>query len=145
MNQDTLNPSALRYGAPITLDEARHVAQAAHDEAARQDWPMAIAIVDSGGHLVLLHRLDNTQLGSIEVARQKAETAVRFKRPTKRFEDALTEGGLHWRLLGMTNLTPLDGGIPLVRDGAVIGAIGISGMQSHQDAQVAQAGADALR
>lgn len=145
MNQDTPNPSVPGYGAPITLAEAQQIAQAAHDEAARHGWPMAIAIVDSGAHLVLLHRLDNTQLGSIEVACQKAETAVRFKRPTKRFEEALTEGGLHWRLLGMTNLTPLDGGIPLVREGAVIGAIGISGMQSHQDAQVAQAGADALR
>lgn len=106
---------------------------------------MVIAVVDSGAHLVLQHRLDQAQLGSIDVARQKAETAVRFRRPTKRFEEAVTQGGIHLRLLGMTNLTPLDGGIPLVLGGVVIGAIGVSGMQSEQDAQVAQAGANALR
>jgi uncharacterized protein GlcG (DUF336 family) len=133
-----------RYGAPITFECAQRVALAAQQEAHRNGWPMVIAIVDSGGHLVLQHRLDQAQLGSIEVARQKAETAVRFRRPTKRFEDALSQGGLHLRLLGMTNLTPLDGGLPLVVDGQVIGAIGVSGMQSHEDAQVADAGAATL-
>jgi glc operon protein GlcG len=133
------------YGTPITLLLARQVAQAAEDEANRHGWPMVIAIVDSGGNLVLQHRLDQAQHGSSDVARQKAETAVRFRRPTKVFEDALAQGGMHLRLLGMTNLTPLDGGIPLVLDGRVIGAIGVSGMQSAQDAKVAQAGADALR
>ena len=106
---------------------------------------MVIAVVDSGGHLVLQHRLDQAQYGSIEVARQKAETAVRFRRSTKLFEDALAQGGMHLRLLGMTNLTPLDGGIPLILEGKIIGAIGVSGMQSDQDAKVAQAGADALQ
>lgn len=133
------------YGAPITLLLARQVAQAAEDEATRHGWPMVIAIVDSGGNLVLQHRLDQAQHGSIDVARQKAETAVRFRRSTKLFEDALAQGGMHLRLLGMTNLTPLDGGIPLVLDGRIIGAIGVSGMQSAQDAKVAQAGAEALR
>jgi glc operon protein GlcG len=133
------------YGTPITLLLARQVAQAAEDEANRHGWPMVIAIVDSGGNLVLQHRLDQAQHGSSDVARQKAETAVRFRRSTKVFEDALAQGGMHLRLLGMTNLTPLDGGIPLVLDGRVIGAIGVSGMQSAQDAKVAQAGADALR
>lgn len=132
------------YGAPITLRLAKQVAQAAEEEAARQGWPMVIAIVDSAGHLVLQQRLDQAQFGSIEVARQKAETAVRFRRSTKVFEDALAQGGIHLRLLGMTNLTPLDGGIPLVVDGRIVGAIGVSGMQSTQDAQVAQAGAGAL-
>ena len=133
------------YGTPITLLLARQVAQAAEDEANRHGWPMVIAIVDSGGNLVLQHRLDQAQHGSSDVALQKAETAVRFRRSTKVFEDALAQGGMHLRLLGMTNLTPLDGGIPLVLDGRVIGAIGVSGMQSAQDAKVAQAGADALR
>jgi len=147
MTDETVRPPATttpRYGAPITFECAQRVALAARQEAERQGWPMVIAIVDSGGHLVLLHRLDQAQLGSIEVARKKAETAIRFRRPTKRFEDALSQGGLHLRLLGMTNLTPLDGGLPLVVDGEVIGAIGVSGMQSHEDAQVAEAGAAAL-
>ncbi|MGN6084597.1 GlcG/HbpS family heme-binding protein [Trinickia sp.] len=145
MNDNAAAPTAPRYGAPITFEQAQRVAQAAQDEAQRYDWPMVIAIVDSAGHLVLQHRLDQAQLGSIEVARQKAETAVRFRRPTKRFEDALAQGGLHLRLLGMTNLTPLDGGLPLIADGKVIGAIGVSGMQSHEDALVAEAGAAAVR
>lgn len=145
MNDNAAAPTAPRYGAPITFEQAQRVAQAAQDEAQRYDWPMVIAIVDSAGHLVLQHRLDQAQLGSIEVARQKAETAVRFRRPTKRFEDALAQGGLHLRLLGMTNLTPLDGGLPLIVDGKVIGAIGVSGMQSHEDALVAEAGAAAVR
>lgn len=138
-------PNVPLYGAPITLQRAKQVAQAAEDEAVRQGWPMVIAIVDSGGNLVLQRRLDQAQHGSIDVARQKAETAVRFRRSTKLFEDALTQGGLHLRLLGMSNLTPLDGGIPLVLDDRIVGAIGVSGMQSTQDAQVAQAGADVLR
>lgn len=145
MNGTPSASTSLRYGAPITLEQARRVAQAAQDEAQRYDWPMVIAIVDSAGHLVLQHRLDQAQLGSIDVARQKAETAVRFRRPTKRFEDALAQGGLHLRLLGMTNLTPLDGGLPLIMDGLVIGAIGVSGMQSHEDALVAAAGAAAVQ
>ncbi|KHK51980.1 hypothetical protein PI87_20385 [Ralstonia sp. A12] len=134
----------MRYGASVTLAQAQRIVDAAHAEAERHHWPMVMTVVDAAGHLVLQVRMDQAQLGSIEVARQKAETAVRFRRPTKVFEDVLSEGGLHWRLLGMTNLTPLDGGLPLVRDGAVIGAIGVSGMQSTQDAQVAQAGAAAL-
>ncbi|QDQ85783.1 GlcG/HbpS family heme-binding protein [Paraburkholderia megapolitana] len=145
MSTATLAHDVPLYGTPITLLLAKKVAEAAEDEATRHGWPMVIAIVDSGGHLVLQHRLDQAQHGSIEVARQKAETAVRFRRSTKVFEDALAQGGMHLRLLGMTNLTPLDGGIPLVVDGRVIGAIGVSGMQSPQDAKVAQAGVDALR
>jgi uncharacterized protein GlcG (DUF336 family) len=145
MSTETAPHTTPLYGAPITLHLARQAAQAAEDEATRHGWPMVIAVVDSGGHLVLQHRLDQAQYGSIEVARQKAETAVRFRRSTKLFEDALAQGGMHLRLLGMTNLTPLDGGIPLILEGKIIGAIGVSGMQSDQDAKVAQAGADALQ
>lgn len=132
------------YGAPITLDEARVVADAACAEARRHGWPMVIAIADSTGHLVLLSRLDQAQHGSVLVAQQKAKTAVDFRRPTGAFESALADGGLHLRLLGMTNLMPLEGGLPILRDGRVIGAIGVSGMQSNQDAQVAAAGVAAL-
>jgi uncharacterized protein GlcG (DUF336 family) len=144
MTEATSRDPVIKYGPSLSLSAARHVAHAAENEASNNGWPMVIAIVDSGGHLVLQHRLDNAQLGSVEVARQKAETAVRFRRPTRVFEDALTQGGLHLRLLGMTNLVPLDGGIPLVVDGAVVGAIGVSGMRSDQDAQVAQAGVAAF-
>lgn len=145
MSYETPAQNGPVYGTPITLDQAMQVAHAAREEAVRHGWPMVIAVVDSGAHLVLQHRLDQAQLGSIEVARQKAETAVRFLRPSKLFQDAVSQAGIHLRLLGMSNLIPLDGGIPLMLDGAVIGAIGVSGMQSEQDAQVAQAGVNALR
>ncbi|MFL9867757.1 heme-binding protein [Paraburkholderia fungorum] len=144
MTQPNENGMPMKYSDRLNLADARQVARAAEEEALRHGWPMVIAIVDSGAHLVLQQRLDGAQLGSHDVARQKAETAVLFRRPTRVFEDAVTQGGLHLRLLGMTNLVPLDGGIPLIRDGAVVGAIGVSGMRSDQDAQVAQAGADAL-
>lgn len=132
------------YGAPIALAEAARVMAAAEAEAARNDWPMVIAIVGSGGHLVMLHALDDAQHGSVAVAQAKAETAVNFRRPSKLFEEAVEAGGLGLRVLAMSNLLPLDGGLPLIVDGCVIGAIGVSGMQSTQDAQVAAAGAAAL-
>jgi glc operon protein GlcG len=135
----------LHYGRPITLALATAVVGAAVAEAAAQDWPMVIAVVDSGGHLVVLHRMDQAQHGSVLVAQQKARTAVHFRRPTAVFQDALAEGGMHLRLLAMTNLMPLEGGVPLVMEGEVVGAIGVSGMQSAQDARVAMAGAAALR
>lgn len=128
------------YGDPITFDDATLIAEAARAEAQRHGWPMVIAIADSGGHLVLLYRLDQAQHGSVLVAQQKARTSVDFRRPTGAFEAALADGGLHLRLLGMTNLTPLEGGLPILREGKVIGAIGVSGMQSTEDAQVAAAG-----
>jgi len=132
------------YGPPITLAQARAVMAAAEAEALAHDWPMAIAIVCSGGHLVMLHALDQVQHGSVPVAQDKARTAVNFRRPGKVFEDAVASGGLGWRLLGMSNLLPLDGGLPLIVDGRVVGAIGVSGMQSTQDAQVAAAGVAAI-
>ncbi|CAD6517155.1 GlcG/HbpS family heme-binding protein [Paraburkholderia metrosideri] len=144
MTQRNENDMSMSYSNRFNLADARRVVAAAEQEAARHGWPMVIAVVDSGGHLVLQQRLDGAQLGSIHVARQKAETAVLFRRPTRVFEEAIAQGGLHLRLLGMNNLVPLDGGIPLIRDGAVVGAIGVSGMRSDQDAQVAQAGADKL-
>ena len=132
------------YGPPITLADARQVMAAAEAEAAVHGWPMVIAIVGSGGQLVMLHALDQAQHGSVPIAQAKAETAVSFRRPSKLFEDAVAAGSLGLRLLGMPNLMPLDGGLPLLVDGRVVGAIGVSGMQSVQDAQVAAAGAAAL-
>jgi glc operon protein GlcG len=128
------------YGDPISLDQAKAVMEAAEIEAAREGWPMVIAIVDSGANLVMLHRMHQAQLASIEIARLKAETAVGFRRPSKVFEDGIAGGGLGLRLLGLPNVLPLEGGLPLMLDGKIIGAIGVSGMHSTQDAQVARAG-----
>lgn len=133
------------YGNPISLAEARRVMEAAEQEAIKQGGPMVIAICDSTGHLVMLHKLDQAQYGSVHVAQQKAQTAVNFRRSTQVFEAALAEGGMGMRLLGMDNLLPLEGGLPLIREGKVIGSIGVSGMQSTQDGQVAKAGVEALR
>jgi uncharacterized protein GlcG (DUF336 family) len=119
--------------------------EAAEAEAEKSGWPMVIAIVDSGGRLVMLHRLDQAQLGSIEVAWRKAETAALFRRPTKVMDEALAAGGAGLRFLSVPGVIAVEGGIPLFADGKVIGAIGVSGMQSSQDAQVARAGAEAIR
>lgn len=137
-------PHALQYGAPLSLEEARRVLAAAESAARAQGWPMVIAVVDSAAALVALSRMDHAQLGSLPVAQAKAQTAVRFKRPSKVFEDAVAAGGLNLRLLSMDQMCTLDGGLPLLREGRVVGAIGVSGMQSTQDAEVAAAGAAAL-
>ena len=126
----------------LTLDAARKIAAAAEAEAKKNNWRMVIAIVDEGGHLVYLERIDETQTGSIDVAIQKARSAAAFKRPTKVFEDGLAGGRM--ALLGLSGAIPIEGGIPLVVDGKVIGAIGASGGTAPQDGQVAKAGADAL-
>jgi uncharacterized protein GlcG (DUF336 family) len=118
--------------------------EAAEAEANRQGWPVVIAVVDSTGHLVLLHRLDQAQYASNTIAVLKAETAVNFRRPTKVFEDMIAAGGVGLRLLSAPNIAALEGGLPLMVRGEIVGAIGVSGMQSAQDAQVARAGVDAL-
>jgi uncharacterized protein GlcG (DUF336 family) len=133
------------YGAPISLEQAKKVVAAAEAEARKNSWNVVIAILDSGGHLVLLQRLDNTQFASIEVAQQKAYSAVAFRRPTKVFQDGVTAGGEGLRLLKLAGATPVEGGVPLIFDGKVIGAIGVSGVTSQQDNQIAKAGADALK
>src|ERR1700731_283803 len=132
------------YGAPLNREDAKRVMNAAAAAALERGWPMVIAIVDAAGCLLLFERLDQAQLGSVKVAQQKAETAAAFRRPTAAFQQALGEGGVHLRLLGMSNLIPLEGGLPLMRAGAVIGAIGVSGMRSDQDVEIAQIGAAAL-
>ena len=141
-NDPTLLPP--EYGPPISLATAKIVMQAAEDEAERNSWPMVIAIVDSTAHLVLLHKLDQAQYGSIVIAQQKAETALNFRRPTKVFEDAVAGGGVGTRMLSTTNVIALQGGVPILIDGKIAGAIGVSGMRSTQDVQVAQAGIAAL-
>ena len=134
----------LRYGPPLSLERAKKVMSAAEREAGARDWPMVIAIVDSAGTLVMLHAREHAQHGSVSVAEGKARTAVEFKRASGLFEAALAGGGLGLRLLSMDNVVALEGGLPLVSDGCIVGAIGVSGMQSTQDVLVAQAGVDAF-
>ncbi len=126
----------------LTLDGARQVAAAAEATARQNGWNVVIAIVDAGGHLILLHRLDNTQIGSVEVAQAKARSAALFRRPTKVMADALAQGSSAF--LALPGAMPVEGGVPLVADGVVVGAIGVSGVTSQQDGVIAQAGAAAL-
>jgi glc operon protein GlcG len=137
-------PPATPYGPPISLADAKKAMAAAEAAAAQNGWGVAIAIVDSGANVVMLQRLDNAQLSSVRIAEQKARTAAEFRRPTKVFEDAVAGGGIGLRVLSF-GASVAEGGVPIVSGGNVIGAIGVSGVQSHQDAQVAQAGADALK
>jgi glc operon protein GlcG len=136
-------PPTTPYGSPISIDAAKKVMAAAEAEATKNNWPMAIVILDSTGHPVMLHRLDNTQYGSIRVAEDKAQTALDFRRPSKVFEDLVAQGGIGMRTLGLRGATPLEGGVPIIVDGKIVGAIGASGATSVQDGQVAKAGADA--
>jgi glc operon protein GlcG len=138
-------PPTLPYGPPIAFETAKKVMAAAEAEAAKNNWAMAIAVLDSTGHMVMLHRLDNTQYGSIGVAEDKARSALYFRRPSKVFEDLVAQGGIGMRTLALRGASPLEGGIPIVADGKIIGAIGVSGATSAQDGQVAKAGADAAK
>lgn len=132
-------PVIVAYGEPVTLDMARQVMDAARKEAVANGWTMAIAIVDCGGNLVMFEKMDNTQVGSVEVAIGKAKTANNFKRATKVMEEAVAAGGIGLRLLSIPGVYPLEGGEPIIVNGKIIGAIGVSGMQSTQDGQVAKA------
>jgi glc operon protein GlcG len=130
------------YGAAIGVDTARKIAAAAAAEAKKNGWTVAVAIVDQAGDLVYFERMDGTQIGSVRVSQDKARTAARFKRPSKAFEDALAGG--RQAILGLPDVVPLEGGVPLVIDGKIVGAIGVSGATSQQDGVCAQAGADTL-
>jgi uncharacterized protein GlcG (DUF336 family) len=125
----------------LTLDAAKKIALAAETEALKNNWTMVIAIVDDGGNLMYLEKIDNTQIGSIEVAIQKAKTAILFKRPTKAFEDKVIKDG-RTAILSLPNAITIEGGLPIVIDGQYIGAIGISGGSSDQDGVVAKAAID---
>lgn len=137
-------PPPLPYGPAISLDTARQCAAAARDAATRNQWLMVVTIVDPGGHEVLVERMDNAQFGSVEPARQKAYTAVAFRRSTKVFEDMVASGGAALRILRLPDALPIEGGIPIVDDGRIIGAVGTSGGSAQQDGVVAQACIDAL-
>jgi glc operon protein GlcG len=138
-------PPQIPYGPPITLEQAKKALAGAEAEARKNNWNVVITILDSGGHVVAMHRLDGTQLGSIEAAREKAYSAVLYRRPTKVFQDLVGQGGANLRLLRLAGASPLEGGIPIVVDGKIVGAIGVSGVTSEQDAQVGRAGVDAMK
>ena len=127
----------------ITLEGARKMMAAAERVAKESNWSVAIAIVDAAGHLLMFEKLDDTQFGSIDVAIGKARSAVAFKRPTKALEEIIAGGRSVF--LAVENLTPLQGGLPVIVDGQVIGGVGVSGVLSAQDEQIAQAALDALK
>ena len=126
----------------LTLEDAKRIAAAAQAEAQRNDWRVAIAVVDDGGHLLYLQRNHDTQFGSVETATKKAHAAVAFQRPTKTSEDAVLSGRLIH--LALPGVIPAEGGVPLVLEGIVVGGLGVSGVRSSQDGQIAAAGAATL-
>ena len=135
----------MAYGTSINVETAKKVAAPALAEARKNQWAMAVAIVDTAGDLVYFEKMDDTQVGSVDVAIAKTRSAARFKRPTKAFQDALAAGGEGLRILALNGAIPVDGGVPLVVGGKIVGAIGMSGGTSAQDGQAAAAGAGVLK
>lgn len=138
-------PPRLPYGLGISMEAAKKSLAAAEAEARKNNWAVAIAIVDSSGKLAAFSKMDNTPHGSVDFAIGKAVTANNFKRPTKALQDNIALGGVHLRILGQPGITPLEGGVPIIADEKIIGAIGVSGVMSNQDAEVAMAGAAAAK
>src|ERR1700737_4933767 len=128
------------YGTAIRIETAKKAAAAALAEARRNNWTMAVAVVDPGGHLVYFERMDDTQAGSATVAQDKARSAALFKRPTKAFQDTLAAGGDGFRVLGIRGAVPVEGGLPLIVDGAIAGGIGVSGATGPRDGRGAKGG-----
>ena len=140
-----MSPNAPQpYGFPILLEAAKKVAAPALAEAVRNNWAMAVAVVDTAGDLVYFEKMDATQAGSVTVAVDKARSAARFKRPTKVFQDMLATGGDGLRVFGIGGAVPVEGGVPIVSGGKIVGAIGVSGGTSSQDGQCAKVGVDAV-
>ncbi len=134
-----------QYGANVNLEQARKVLAAAIADARKQNLPMAVAIVDNAGQLVAFERMDNTQTASVLVAQDKAMAAAMYRRPTKALQDALAAGGAGLRIITLRGATAVEGGLPIVIDGKIIGGIGVSGASSEQDGVVAKAGLDGLK
>jgi glc operon protein GlcG len=132
------------YGPSIRLESAKQAAAAALAEARRNSWTMVVAVVDIAGELVYFEKMDDSQNGSVKVAVAKARSAALFKRPTKAFQDTLTATDDGLRILGLDGAVPVEGGIPLVLNGLIVGAIGVSGGTSQQDGECANAGVSAL-
>ncbi|HZU31933.1 MAG TPA: heme-binding protein [Candidatus Angelobacter sp.] len=133
------------YGPPISVENAKKAAAAALAEAVKNHWTMAVAIVDPNGTLIYYEKMENTQNGSADVAIDKARSAALYKRPTKALQDALAAGGAGIRILALRGAVPVEGGIPLISEGKIVGAIGLSGAQSDQDGQCAAAGAATIK
>jgi uncharacterized protein GlcG (DUF336 family) len=133
------------YGAPISLENAKKAAPAAATEARKNNWAMAIAITDTAGNLVYFEKLDRTRTASVNIAINKSRSSAIFGRPTKFFQEILASGGDGLRVLHLEGAVAVEGGVPLVSDGRIIGAIGCSGGSAQQDGQCAKAGADALK
>ena len=138
----TLGAQELSTKKSLNLAVTKVIVAAAEKEATKNGWAMFVAVIDDGGVLTTVERMDDAQIGSLDVSIGKAQTALKFKRPSKAFEDLINSG--RNSLLGLPGVTPVEGGFPLMADGKVIGAIGVSGGSSQQDAQVAQAGVAAL-
>jgi uncharacterized protein GlcG (DUF336 family) len=135
-----------QYAMPgVNLEQATKAVEAAVAEARKNGWLMAVAVVSNGGHLVHFSKMDQTQFGSIQVALQKAKAAALFRRPTKVFEDRVAQGGAGVALVTLDGIIASEGGIPLMRDGKVIGAIGCSGATGSQDGLACKAGADTIK
>jgi glc operon protein GlcG len=133
------------YGPAIGVENAKKIAAVALAEAKKNNWYMAVAVVDPSGTLVYYEKMDNTQTGSATVAIEKARTAAMFKRPTKVFDDAVAGGGAGLRALRVPGVIPVEGGIPLIIDDKIVGAVGISGDSSDHDGMCAKAAAEALK
>lgn len=133
------------YGPPISVETAKKAAEVALAEARKNHWTMAVAIVDPNGDLVYYEKMDNTQMASAQISVDKARSAARFKRPTKAFQDALEKGGVNLRLLALQGAIPVEGGVPILIDGKIVGAIGVSGDTSERDSVCANAGAASIK
>ncbi len=138
-------PPIIPYGLPISTEAAKKIAAAAIAEAGKNNWKMAVAVVDSGGYLVYFERMQDAQLGSIELSIEKAKTAALFRRPTKTFQDTVAGGGEGLRVLRLTGAIPVEGGVPIIVDGKLVGAVGASGGRGDQDSHTAQSGAAATK
>jgi len=137
-------PKLPPYGLSITNEQAKKVADAALAPARANGWTVVVAIVDTGGFLVYLEKLDQTQVGSVAIAEDKARSSAIFKRPTKMFHERLARGGDGMIVLGLKGAIPVEGGLPIIVDGKLIGALGVSGGSSAEDEVCAEAGASAL-
>jgi glc operon protein GlcG len=137
-------PPVPQYGTNINHEQARKVVAAAIAESRKQNLPMAVAVVDNSGQLVAFERMDNTQTASTGISQDKALSSAMYRRPTKVFQDVLAAGGVGLRVLTLRGANAVEGGVPLIVDGKIIGGLGISGGTSEQDGTVAKVGAEAL-
>ena len=133
------------YGAPISVESAKKAAATALAEAVKNHWTMAVAVVDPNGTLIYYEKMDNTQIGSAQVSINKARSPALYKRPTKALQDALASGGAGLRVMALEGAVPVEGGVPLISNGKIIGAIGVSGDSSDHDGICAQAGAATVK